>query len=191
MQMSEVCHVWMHHQMNELGVTHMNASSNEWVTGTPVFFEWRGPPFTYIKNCLKFLGLPWKLVWKVWGLLWRLVEILAVAIFLRPISSVCGMNASFHTRKWPISVWQIWVIYVCEMMHSYTQMTHICHTRKWPISATHVNASFHTRKWPISDTHVNGSYHTYECVMSHKSKMSGQGGGGSQVLHKSHGTHMR
>ena len=59
----------------------------------------------------------------------------------------------------------------------------------WMRHFTHVND--HTCKWPISATHVNGSYHTYEGVMSHKSKMSGQGGGGNQVLHKSHGTRMR
>jgi len=68
------------------------------------------------------------------------------------------------------------------------------HVSFWTIRHfTHIHDSF--------ARHVNESYHTYECVMSHlwrrqvthikndMSKMSGQGGGGNQVLQKSHGTH--
>ena len=35
---------------------------------------WRtGSPFTHVKSCLKWWGLPWKRVWYVWGLQWKLV----------------------------------------------------------------------------------------------------------------------
>ena len=62
-------------------------------------FERRGLPFTSMKNCLKFLGLPWKLVWKWRGLPWQLDEILAVLIILSPISCVCGLmcDTSVHS----------------------------------------------------------------------------------------------
>ena len=69
---------------------------NIWVSrfaGVPGHsFEWRGLPFTHMKNCLKLLGLPWKRVWKLEGFLWKLVEIVAVGIILSLISSICGIT---------------------------------------------------------------------------------------------------
>jgi len=43
-------------------------------------FEVTGTLFTHVKTCLKFWGLPRKRVWYVRGLLWNLLEILAVVM---------------------------------------------------------------------------------------------------------------
>jgi len=63
-----------------------------WVTGTPVYFRVTGTWFTSATDCLNFLKTPVKLVRKVQGLPWKLVEILAVVIILSPISSVCRLQ---------------------------------------------------------------------------------------------------
>jgi len=49
-------------------------TSNIWISrwnGIPVTSSvWWGLPFTPMKTCLKFWGLPWKLVWNIRGLPW-------------------------------------------------------------------------------------------------------------------------
>jgi len=59
-------------------------------------FQWKVLPFTYVKICLKLWGPRenLKTCLKSQGLPWKLVEILAVAIVLIPISSVCGSTPS-------------------------------------------------------------------------------------------------
>jgi len=65
--------------------------------------EWRGLPFTLVKTCLKFWGVPWKLVWKSRGLPWKLIWKLCSRDCLSPISSVRDINiaslSSWHLNN--------------------------------------------------------------------------------------------
>jgi hypothetical protein len=54
-----------------------------------ILFRVTGTPFTHVKTCLKFWGLPRKCVWYARGFLWKLVENLAVVNILSQISSIC------------------------------------------------------------------------------------------------------
>jgi len=62
--------------------------------------EWRGLPFTPEK-IMKFWELPWKLVWKLRGLLWKLVEMLAVIIIqvwsLASVGNTAGCICECHS----------------------------------------------------------------------------------------------
>jgi len=58
-------------------------------------FEWRGLHLHTWNFCMKIWGLPWKRVWYVRGLLWKLVEIFGsrnylMSDFLRPWIPICS-----------------------------------------------------------------------------------------------------
>jgi len=64
----------------------------DWTVFLSTLFQWRGLPFTPVKICLKFWGIPWKHASKLWGLSENLIEIWAVVIW-SPISSARGIVA--------------------------------------------------------------------------------------------------
>jgi len=77
----------------------------------------RGLPFSSVKFCFKSWGLPWKLVWKLRGLPWNIVEILAVVMISRPISPVCEL---FYSS----SLTCVWVWHVTRMKIHMSCHTH-------------------------------------------------------------------
>jgi len=85
--------IYMHYRI-DVSILHSthggDQTSKIWISILAGFpghsYEWQGLLFTSVKDCVEFLGLPWKVVWKLRGLPWELVEILEVVIILSLIS---------------------------------------------------------------------------------------------------------
>jgi len=61
-------------------------------------FSVMGTPFTHVKPCLKFCGLPSNIFDMYWDSRENLFEIVAVVIIWSPISSICGHGIGSHWR---------------------------------------------------------------------------------------------
>jgi len=189
MQMSEVSHVWMHHQMNELGVTHMNASSNEWVKCHTYeciikwmsevshiwmhhqMNEWRGPPFFLSDGDPRLLTS--KTVWNFWDSRGNLFE--RYGDFCEDLLKF-WRSQFFYVRSPRSVVWMRHFThvndpYLCGRYGSFTCVKWRIHTRKWPISATHVNDPYLPHMWMRHFTHVNDPYLTH-MWMDHTTPMN-------------------
>jgi len=125
-----------------------------------------GTPFTQVKPCLKFWGLPRIRVWYVRGLIWNLVANLAVVIIWSLVSSVWltfewlthtnnTSNESCHAHECIMS--HTWIHHVTHMNALW--LHHIC-LHMWVIWWV-------TFEWfKYTNNTFNESCHTYECIMS-------------------------
>jgi len=105
-RMNESCHnTWYDMDVTASVVVHSRRRSDIWISRLDSFpvhpFKWRGLPFTPMKTCLKFGGIPWKLVWKLRGLSENWIQILAVVVIFSQISYVSSLVVFlFHLFFW-------------------------------------------------------------------------------------------
>jgi len=114
---SEVCDMthscvwlWLIHvcDMTHSCVWHDSFMCVTWLIYMCDMIGWQGLPFTSVKPCLKFRGLPWNPAWKLRGIK-NLFEILAVVNISSPISSARGSRLMNHS--WMIhEPWDEWLM---------------------------------------------------------------------------------
>ena len=154
--MSRIKWVILHRQAAHGG----DPTQNIWISRCNSFLdfplEWRGLPFPPEQTCLKFWGLPWKLVCHVRGLPWKLVWNFGCRNSLQSISSARG--------GWVLGnpTWMSHVTHMNESCHN-IPIARLCD----PLHVTNETESWYTHMDESLDIHrVTWLFHMCDMTRS-------------------------